>query len=289
MTVILGRVDPTGTSCHGLCDVCQSTAALAGGTQRAALFAWLYKTHGNGIFTRCPSKVVVVAKETGGWQKRQNKRDRTPHPPHLPPKAVRGDMGHGSAAGRGPTADAQGDLATVPRALQVPGQGRQPVRELPHPWYPRSLGTPAASVPTDTMIPLTALVPPDITVPPAALVPPATPAPPASPLELVVPQDAAVGELDDGRVRDGFVGRHRGTAGAGGNREPSRCPAQGAGTGRAGAGPGRGSGANGCRGTGQPVRGGGTGAPPRGQAEGQLPPLPGFLPDALRNKPRGAR
>lgn len=141
MTVILGRVDPTGTSCHGLCDVCQSTAALAGGTQRAALSAWLYKTHGNGIFTRCPSKVVVVAKGTGGWQKRQNKRDRTPHPPHLPPKAVRGDMGHGSAAGRGPTADAQGDLATVPRALQVPGQGRQPVRELPHPWYPRSLGT----------------------------------------------------------------------------------------------------------------------------------------------------
>lgn len=42
------------------------------------------------------------------------------------------------------------------------------------------------------------------------------PRPAPSPLELVAPQDAAVGELDDGRVRDGFVGRHRGAAGAGG-------------------------------------------------------------------------
>lgn len=115
-----------------------------------------------------------------------------------------------------------------------------------------------------------------------------------SPLELVAPQDAAVGELDDGRVRDGFVGRHRGAAGAGGNGVPK--PVTGVrGTGQ---GPGgvaeRGKAAAPVRtaaaGTGEPVRGGGAGAPPRGQAAGRPPPLPGAHGPTLRGKgPAGLR
>lgn len=67
----------------------------------------------------------------------------------------------------------------------------------------------------------------------------------SSPLELAAPQDAAVGELDDGRVRDGFVGRHGGAGGAPGSG------VSGSGRGAAAAGSGRAAApaASGCRGS----------------------------------------
>lgn len=55
----------------------------------------------------------------------------------------------------------------------------------------------------------------------------------------------------------------------------TRGQGHGAGTGGGGAGQGLGSGATGCRGNREPVRGGDAGAPPRGQAAGRPPPLPG--------------
>lgn len=96
----------------------------------------------------CPSKVVVMmAKTPRGWQKRQNNRDRTPHPPHLPPKHGRGDMGWlERAKGRANSRCTRG-AGDRPSALQVSGQLGS-LSGSPH-----SPGTAPALVPTHNTIP----------------------------------------------------------------------------------------------------------------------------------------
>lgn len=177
----------------------------------------------------CPSKVVLMMAKAPGASQKETKR-QGPYITPAPSASKTWQRGHGMVGARGVRANSRctGGRGERPSALPGSGQVGSPSGSPhspvpPQPWCqrtPRHLRT--------------ALVPQDITVPPTAPAAPGTAVPlvsPASPLELVVPQDAAVGELDDGRVRDGFVGRHRGAAGAGEAANPPVTGARGRGPG----------------------------------------------------------
>lgn len=204
-----------------------------------------------------PLKVVVMmAKAPGGWQKRQNDRDHTPHLPHVPPKPGRGDM-------------------DSPSALQLSGQVGSPLGS------PHTPGTPAALVPTDTTIS------PDsagTTGHDGTSNSPGTHPQPLRNRRYPAPHLWSWWSLRMRQLVNWTMGASETDLldGIAGQREPAgtanpRWPAQEAGTGRGEARPGRGSDTSGCRGTGQQVRGGGSGAPPRRQAEGELRLFPGAL------------